>query len=101
MTIEGNPAEYYDDEEDWHVSRGQNRSGPFRFSDLVAGIDQQLIKATDFVWRRKWTEWRQVKSVPGLASLTSLSESEQQKPAIPISDLVEHVDIKPRSKSRP
>jgi hypothetical protein len=78
MSIEGNPAENYDDEENWHISRGKNRSGPFRLSDLVAGVDQQLIKATDFVWRHKWADWRQVKSVPGLASLTGLSEYEQK-----------------------
>jgi hypothetical protein len=99
MSTEGYPAEFYDEEEIWHISRNNKKSGPFRFSDLVEAIDLQLIKATDFVWHHRWDDWRQVKSVPFLASLAGLSDCEQpesMKPAIPISTLVEKFEIELR-----
>ena len=99
MSTEGYPAEFYDEEGTWHISRDKNRSGPFRFSELVEAVDLQLLKATDFVWHQKWDNWRQVKSVPCLASLAGLSDCEELgpiTPAIKIPVLVEKVDIKPR-----
>ena len=99
MSTEGYLANFYGEEETWHISRGKNRSGPFRFSDLVEAIDLQLLKATDFVWHHQWGDWRQVKSVPCLASLASLSDCEQldlPAPTVPIPVLVQKVDIKPR-----
>lgn len=97
MATEGYSAEFSDDEEIWHISRGNNRSGPFRFSDLVEAVDLQLLKATDFIWHHKWGDWRQVKSVPCLASRPILSDCEQlAKSAIPISALVQKVDVTPR-----
>jgi hypothetical protein len=104
MSTERYPAELYDEEEKWHISRGKIRSGPFRFSDLVEAADLQLLKATDFVWHHKWGDWRQVKSVPSLASLAGLSDCEQldlSKPAVPSPALVQKVDIKPRETLPP
>jgi hypothetical protein len=92
-------AEFYDEEDNWHISRDKNRSGPFRFSELVEAVDLQLLKAADFVWHHKWDNWRQVKSVPSLASLAGLSDFGELVPTIPaiqIPILVETVDIKPR-----
>ncbi len=99
MSADGYPAHFYGEEENWHISRGKSRSGPFRFSDLVEALDLQLLKATDFVWHDKWSDWRQVKSVPCLASLDSLSDCKQlvpPKPAVLIPVLVQKIDIKPR-----
>jgi GYF domain 2 len=70
----------FSDDESWHISRGNSRAGPFRFSDLVEAVDLQLIEVTDFVWHHRWADWRQVKSVPSLASLAGLSDCDDLMP---------------------
>jgi GYF domain 2 len=99
MSTDEYHPEFADENETWHVSRGDDRSGPLRFSDLVAAIEQQLVSATDFVWHQRWSDWRQIKSVPCLASLVELSGGEHSplSGSIPSkSVLVESVELKLR-----
>jgi hypothetical protein len=99
MSSEGYPAEYFDEEESWHISRGNSRSGPFRFTDLVEAIDLQLLRPTDFVWHNKWADWRQVKSVPCLEPFIGqrdCGDLPSTSPPAPRYDLIQHISIKPR-----
>jgi hypothetical protein len=103
MSAEGYPAEYYDETENWYISRGNSRFGPCRFADLVDAIDLQLLKATDFVWHHRWSDWRQVKSVLCLEPFmgqTLCYEPASPVPVLRKSDFVQPIDIKPRETSK-
>jgi GYF domain 2 len=104
MSSEGYPAEYYDEEANWRISRGNSCSGPFRFADLVEAIDLQLLRATDFVWHHKWADWRQVKSVPSLEPFIEPPDHgglASASAVVPMSDLVQHISIEPRENEQP
>jgi uncharacterized protein DUF4339 len=101
MSTEGYPAEYHDEEENWHISRDNSRSGPFRFTDLVEAINLRLLRPTDFVWHHKWADWRQVKSVPCLEPFIGhQGDLASTSSAAPRSDLVQHISIEPRQNKK-
>ncbi len=104
MSVDESHPEFADDDKDWHVLSGNHRFGPYRFSDLVGAVDQRIVKNNDFVWHPRWSDWRQVKSVPPLASAfpADLSDGESpatSNPALPMPALVNKFELKLRPAS--
>src|SRR5215470_3769780 len=67
MSVDECHPEFTDEDKNWHILSGNHRSGPYRFSDLIRAVNQQIVKNSDLVWHPQWSDWRQVKSVPSLA----------------------------------
>ena len=104
MSVDECPPEFANDDKDWHILSGGNRSGPYRFSDLVGAVDQQIVKNSDFVWHPLWSDWRQVKSVPSLASASRVDLSDHENlgvsvSVLPMTTLVNKFELKLRSTS--
>jgi hypothetical protein len=101
MSVDECPPEFANDDKDWHVLSGRNRSGPYRFSDLVGAVDRQIVKSSDLVWHPRWSDWRQVKSVPSLASAYASDFPDRENPAAPgpMPALVNKFELKLRPTS--
>jgi hypothetical protein len=99
MAVEDFSSKTYDGDENWHISRGGTRSGPFRFAELVEAIDVKHLQATDYVWQQKWDNWRQAGSVPFLANLfESIIDGQitPKKSHPSKTELVQHLDLQLR-----
>ena len=76
MSVDECHPEFTDEDKNWHILSGNHRFGPYRFSDVIRAVNQQIVKNSDFVWHPQWSDWRQVKSVPSLATTFSADFSE-------------------------
>lgn len=108
MSAEEYRPEFASDEKDWHILSGNRRFGPCRFSDLIGAVDRQVVKNSDFVWHPRWSDWRQVKSVPSLASafpadFSDRDDSIAADAAAPMPALVNQFELRlrPASVRRP
>jgi len=101
MSVDECPPEFAADDKSWHVLSGCNRFGPYRFADLVGAVDRQLFKSSDLVWHPRWSDWRQLKSVPALASTIPVDcfDHEIAVAAGPMPVLVNKFELKLRPTS--
>jgi len=101
MSVDECPPEFAADDKSWHVLSGRNRFGPYRFADLVGAVDRQFFKSNDLVWHPRWSDWRQLKSVPALASAFPVDFSDRESGASvgPMPVLVNKFELKLRPTS--
>src|SRR5712691_6414662 len=102
MSVDEYPPEFANDDQDWHILSGRSRLGPYRFSELVGAVDQQIVKNSDLVWHPRWSDWRQVRSVPSLASASVADFCDRENPVAPASPmpaLVNKFELKLRPTS--
>ena len=104
MSVDECPPEFANDDQDWHILSGLSRFGPYRFSELIGAVDQQIVKNSDLVWHPRWSDWRLVKSVPLLASASPAEVSDPENsagagPVSPMPALVNKFELKLRPTS--
>lgn len=54
---------------EWFVLKGENRFGPFSYSDVVRMLQQKIVFPFDFIWHAGMNDWKRV------AELTEFSAS--------------------------
>jgi uncharacterized RDD family membrane protein YckC/Tfp pilus assembly protein PilE len=53
---------------DWHVSRGNQKAGPFTEAQLRGFITEGRLLPSDLIWRTGDAAWQRADSIPGLFS---------------------------------
>jgi hypothetical protein len=53
---------------EWFVLKGENRFGPFNYTDLVKMLQQKVVFPFDFVWHTAMEGWKRVAEVPDFNS---------------------------------
>ncbi|NJL25213.1 MAG: DUF4339 domain-containing protein [Calothrix sp. SM1_5_4] len=49
---------------EWFVLKGDNRFGPFNYTDLVRMLQQKVVYPFDFVWHSGMETWKRVAEIP-------------------------------------
>lgn len=53
---------------DWYVLKGENRFGPFTYTDLVKMLQQKVIFPFDFIWHSGLSEWQRAVEIKDFSS---------------------------------
>jgi hypothetical protein len=48
---------------EWFVLKGENRFGPFNYTDLVKMLQQKVVFPFDFIWHAGLTNWQRVAEI--------------------------------------
>jgi hypothetical protein len=52
---------------DWFILKGENKFGPFSYSDLIKMLQRKLVFEFDFAWKREMKEWVRIAELPEFA----------------------------------
>ncbi len=53
---------------EWYVLKGENKFGPFAFTDVIKMLQQKVVFEFDFVWHPGMSAWKRVAEMPAFAS---------------------------------
>lgn len=48
---------------EWYVLKGENKFGPFAFTDVVKMLQQKVVFEFDFAWHPKMTSWKRIAEI--------------------------------------
>lgn len=48
---------------EWYVLKGENKFGPFAFTDVVKMLQQKVVFEFDFAWHPRMTSWKRIAEI--------------------------------------
>src|SRR5690606_16669920 len=52
---------------EWYVLKGENKFGPFSYTDVVKMLQQGVVFEFDFAWHSGLTNWERIAELPAFA----------------------------------